>query len=604
MCWPTTASKKTDFEIIKLIRHLIERLYQRMGSCHLFSEVPRLHFYPADKRCSCGRETTVLKTSVKTIATLAIGEFRAAETQTSCQHCQQVYRSDELCALTPHRGKFGFDVIEYIGTALFIQCRNETDIQTELAMRNIPISASEIGFLGKRFIVYLLRAHIECQETLKHSMQSKGGYILHLDGTCEGDSPHLFSCIDEISNIVLGNRKMPTEDSHYIVPLLHTLKVAYGTPLALVHDMGSAILKAVSTVFPDIPDYLCHFHFLRDLGKDLFDVEYRAIRRITRSHNVRAKLSTVSKHLKAVISDDKSLMDSLEKYLKPKAITHTEEKLDPSVTAYLLVTWILESNSASNGFGFPFDQPHLEFYLRLQEAYPSLRRLKAKGVSGLPLTPLSRTLTDPALTNMVLRIQEKISIFEELRKSMRIACPENNQGLNDEGDKDIKTIEGRVKKFRRSAKIGALASSDTGYRKMVKQIDKYWGKLFADPIQVETPTGTLTIQPQRTNNIMEQSFRFLKRGARKKSGQHSLTKTLKGMLADTPLVRNLSNPDYMSILLKGKQDLASRFADIDIQQVHKEEKEYEKRWRKYPKRMTKLFKIPHLPQKLTKMMVN
>lgn len=111
-----------------------------MGSCHLFSEAPRLNFYPADKRCGCGRETTVLKTSVKTIATLDVGEFRAAETQTSCKHCQQVYRSDELRALTPHRGKFGFDAIEAIGRALFVRCRNETEIQAELAIRNIPVS--------------------------------------------------------------------------------------------------------------------------------------------------------------------------------------------------------------------------------------------------------------------------------------------------------------------------------------------------------------------------------------------------------------------------------------------------------------------------------
>ncbi len=66
-----------------------------------------------------------------------------------------------------------------------------------------------------------------------------------MDGTCEGDSPHLFSCIDEISNIVLGNKKMPTEDSQHIAPLLQSLKAAYGPPIALVHDMGGAILKAV-----------------------------------------------------------------------------------------------------------------------------------------------------------------------------------------------------------------------------------------------------------------------------------------------------------------------------------------------------------------------
>lgn len=571
-----------------------------MGSCFLFSETPRLSFYPANKQCDCGRETTILKTSSKTIATLDIGEFKAIETQNICKHCQQTDRSDELRCLTPHRGKFGFDVIEFIGRALFLRCRNETEIQSELALRNIPISVSEIGFLGKRFIVYLLLAHKECQKELKQIMQSKGGYILHMDGTCEGGSPHLFSCIDEISNIVLGNRKMPTEDSQYIIPLLQTLKTAYGTPIALVHDMGGAILKAVLAVFPDIPDYICHFHFLRDLGKDLFDFEYRTIRRMTRSYNVRVKLNKASKQLKADINNKKPLLDSLETYLKGKEIRDSEEKLDPRVMAYLLVTWVLEADSASNGFGFPFDQPHLEFYLRLQEAYPLLKQLKSRGVSGMPLVTLNKILMDSALTKMVLRIQEKILIFEALRKAMRIANPENRQGLNDEGDENIKTIKGRVKQFRHSAKIVALASSNTSYHKMVKQIDKYWDKLFADPIQVEIPTGTVTIQPQRTNNLMEQSFRFLKRDGRKKSGQHSLSKAFKGMLADTPLVRNLSNPEYMSVLLKGRKDLASRFADIDIQQVRKEEKDHEKRWQKYPKSMSKLFKIPHLPKILMK----
>lgn len=492
-------------------------------------------------------------------------------------------------------------MIEHIGKALFVHCRNESDIQTELATRNIPISLSEIAFLGKRFIVYLVLAHRESQEELKHSMDSKGGYILHMDGTCEGASPHLFSCIDAISNIVLGNRKMPTEDSQYIIPLLKNLKAAYGNPVALVHDMGRAILKAVLEVFPGVPDYICHFHFLRDLGKDLFEFEYRTIRRYTRSYNVRAKLNNVSKQLKAVIEEDQTLSDSLGAYLKCKDKKRSENTLDPTVTAYLLVVWVLESNSASNGFGFPFDQPRLDFYLRLHEAYPALKRLKKKGISVLPLTVLNRTLTDSALKILVSRIQEKISIFETLRETMRIADPENNQGLNDEGNDDIKTIERRVKIFRHSAKIVELASSDTSYHKMVKQIDKYWDKLFADPIEVETRIGKTSIQPQRTNNLMERSFRCLKQDGRKKSGQHCLSRTLKGMLADTPLVKNLSNPDYMAILLKGKKNLAKRFADIDVEHIRKEEQENEKRFRQYPKGMRKLFKIPHLPQKLVKM---
>ena len=467
-------------------------------------------------------------------------------------------------------------------------------------MRNVTISENEISFLGKRFIVCLLLAHQASHIELKHYLDLNGGYILHMDGTCEGNSPHLFSCIDGLSNIVLGNRKMPTENSQHIIPLLQHLKSDYGSPIACVHDMGNAILKSVEQIFPGIADFICHFHFLRDLGKDLFDFEYRTIRRYTRSYNVQARLKKCSKQLKKLIDDDQALSDCLALYLSHQTIQCTQEDFDPRLTTYILVSWILEYNSISNGLGFPFDRPHLEFYLRLKEAYPLLKQLKQKGVKTIPVDVISRTLTDRALQKLVQKIQEKTIIFDDLREAMRIASPDKNKGLNDKGDDDIKTIEKRVKQFRHSDQIIKLASSDTGYHKMVKQIDKYWDKLFADPIEIETPSGQLMIQPQRTNNLMEQSFRFLKRDRRKKSGQHSLTKTLKGMLADTPLVRNLSNPDYLRILLQGKETLAERFSEIDIQQVRKEEKDNERRWRKYPKRMCKLFKIPHLPQKILK----
>ncbi len=566
----------------------------------LFSQRPRLHFFPTTTRCQCGADLLLLKTQRKTLATLAIGQFEALETQRYCRRCDDIYRSEELRSLTPHRGQFGFDVIETIGKALFVHCRNELAVQADLAARNIPISTSEIGFLGKRFILYLALAHRECHAELKHYMDSKGGYILHLDGTCEGDSPRLFSCIDEISNIVLGNRKMPAEDSQHIIPLLRELKSAYGTPVALVHDMGSAILKAVATVFPSVPDYVCHFHFLRDLGKDLFEAEYRTIKRTTRSFRVKATLNNAEKALKAVIDDDVPLSENLQTYLNKTPPTDPQQVLSSWATAYLLVVWVLEASSASDGFGFPFDQPHLAFYQRLREAYPALKQLKAKGVSALPLTALQRVLADATLNTLVARIEQKITIFDTLRAAMRIAHPDSGRGLNDDGDGDIQTIERRVKTFRESEKIKTLSLNDISYQNMLKQIDKYWNKLFADPIQVDTLAGTVTIQPQRTNNLMEQSFRFLKRDGRKKNGQKALSKTLVAMLADTPLVRNLDNTDYMTILLQGKKNLAARFADIDIQQVRKQEQENNHRFRKYPKNMRRLFRVPHLPQKIMK----
>jgi hypothetical protein len=41
-------------------------------------------------------------------------------------------------------------------------------------------------------------------------------------------------------------------------------------------------------------------------------------------------------------------------------------------------------------------------------------------------------------------------------------------------------------------------------------------------------------------------------------------RALQTMLADTPLVKNLSNPHYMQILLDGRTSLEALFADLDI----------------------------------------
>ena len=101
--------------------------------------------------------------------------------------------------MVPPGARYAYDVIVYVGQALFVRCRNGKEIQHELGERNIHISRREIDHLGRRFIVYLALAHDQGQEQLKALMGSRGGYILHLDGTCEGDSPHLMTSIDEFS---------------------------------------------------------------------------------------------------------------------------------------------------------------------------------------------------------------------------------------------------------------------------------------------------------------------------------------------------------------------------------------------------------------------
>ena len=199
-------------------------------------------------------------------------------------------------------------------------------------------------------------------------------------------------------------------------------------------------------------------------------------------------------------------------------------------------------------------------------------------------------------------MEEKTQVFDQLRDAMRIAASNGKKGLNDDGDDvDIETIEEAVTLFRNSGKIKAAAEANVDYNKMVRQIDKYWEKLFADPIMVTTASGeTMFVQPQRTNNMLERFFRDLKRMYRSKSGTQSLNKVIKAMLADTPLVKNLSNRQYLKIILNGHDTLEERFAEINEKLVRQEMKKSES-LQGISARMKKVLRKPNLPSLLTKM---
>ncbi len=224
------------------------------------------------------------------MCTLDIGRFAARETILECTEDDTVYYSEEPQSIVPYRCTFGFDVMVYVGKALFVRCLGEQEIIKELQERNTPISDRGISYLGKKFIIYLAIAHRESREQLKEAMATKGGYILHLDGTCEQDSPHLITGLDGISEIVLDNIKLPSEKAEMLIPFLKGIKEQYGDPVALVRDMGKGISSAIEAVFPSTRDYICHYHFLRDIGKDLFEDEYRKIRNILKKHKIKPLL--------------------------------------------------------------------------------------------------------------------------------------------------------------------------------------------------------------------------------------------------------------------------------------------------------------------------
>ena len=251
-----------------------EQLARESSSAYLFAQRPTLPFRPAQSGCpECQAPLQVYKTQCRTIQSLHLGCFSAHQTLLHCPHCRNntIHAPEQLSRLTPCGCTFGYDVLVFVGKALFLRHRQTEEIVEELRTRHVRVSLSEVGYLARKFVVYLALAHRQSAPGLKETLHTQGGYILHLDGTCEGGGPMLMSSLDSLSEIVLGNVKVPSEKTEQIVPLLQEIKSRYGAPLAAVHDMGQGILAAIQEVFAGIPDFICHFHFLRDLGKDLLE---------------------------------------------------------------------------------------------------------------------------------------------------------------------------------------------------------------------------------------------------------------------------------------------------------------------------------------------
>ena len=570
----------------------------------LFPRPPVVRFRCETRTC-CGRsELTVLKTRRKTVQSLA-GPFVARETLLECGVCSKVHSSEELLRLVPARCNFAYDVLVFVGRALFLGHRTIQEVRDELAERNVAISRSEAAYLGRKFVLYTAAAHKRATPRISRAMNLSGGYVLHLDAAHETDAPVVFAGMDGLSKIVLASAKMPSESSEHIAPFLRALRESYGDPAACVHDMGKGICKAVADELPGVPDSICHWHFLADIGDDLLGDSYGSLRKSLRKHSASTRLSSLAREAKKELFADSAESRRLARAIGGAASPDGPELVEPALI-YSLSLWILQGKQCGDGRGFPFDRPLLEFserILRAKERLPEIKAPAKEGnFDGKFMKKFEDILFDAASDACFLKAVGELRwrgrIFDRLRRAMRFALPNEAGGLNENGENfDMRRVEESVSKFKNRIEKDGKLSSDRLIRKMIEQIDRYREKLFAAPVVVDTPNGKITVYPQRTNNILEQFFRGMRRAHRRKTGNDCMRREFRSMLADTPLIRNLENPEYMKILLDGKENLEELFAQLGESAIKDMEKSQVENSHILPGYAT-LAKLKELPEKI------
>ena len=536
-----------------------------------------LRFQPQFERCPrCGAVLKALKTVERHPCTLHLGHFTAHETVLGCGcvKATRSFRSGELAGLVAPGRRFGFDVMVHAGEAVLRRNLTAGGTVAELARMNVTLSESEVRELVARFAVSLGLAHAEAAPRLRAQMGQAGGYVLHLDSTCKGSSTHLMTGLDELSGFVLLNARIPSESEPEVGAVLRTVVQRFGVPLAVSCDMSKDILAAVASVLPEgMPVFICHFHFLRDLGKDLMAEPYATVRERLRHHGPKAELRRLQRGLREVVqSHSRELGQWIRAALAPDGQQGPVPALPHDVLLGALVSSLLDSEHRGGGYGFPFDRPHLQFFRQAQVVLMAARSIlrcvtmqpPQRQLFTLLATTLEPLCNDSALAQAAETVEYRAMEFDRLRTALRLAEADTQQGLNDDGaEVPMTVLRERVERFCQSVRNDDALRDRNEFRAMLQQIYRHRDRLFADPIQVQTTNGTRAIQPQRTNNILERFFRRLGSQVRKRTGQQPGEAFLNRLLPDFPLVANLDNPRYLALLLDGCASLSERLSRLD-----------------------------------------
>ena len=495
-------------------------------------------------------------------------------------HSIRVYRSRQLAQLVAPRQMYGFDVLTKIGTLRYLESRQRGEIQAYLDKNyDLHIPDGTIHELIVRFADTMAAIHEQHIDRLRRMLEASGGYVLHVDGTCEEGSQIHFVCLVGPGPIVLWSAKIASENAVEIRDVLRQVDNKFGRPTATMADLSGSIHKAVLEQWPKVPFFYCHWHFLADIGKDLWTESYKGLRERLRQMEIRAKLRRFSKKVDKTLGDQKTQARWICQHLETPAFWKTQGRpLKAAAMAAGMTEWILSASAEGDGRGFPFDLPHLSLYLRARRVRDILDKdilghLKGRTPHEEKLLMrlygiLDCFLKSTALQRTIQQVQEANTLFTRLRDALRLTAQGSVKGLNGTASfsspEQASQTEADVHRLRQDLYCERERQLSVTKRKgidiIVQHLDKYWDGLFGHCLKLGDPNRLVMVQ--RTNNISERFFRGVKRFIRRITGKKKLNREVNALGEQALLIFNLKTPAYVKLICGNLDNLAPAFAEL------------------------------------------
>ena len=196
---------------------------------------------------------------------------------TACPAHKKPYRPESEGSFALPRHEFGLDVIALIGRLRYAEHRSVPEIRTHLVGRKVSVSERAVTNLLDRYDE-LLAVSLTDDRRLKKLLAAQGRVILAIDGL-QPDVGHevLWVIRDCLSGEILLAKSLLSARQEDLATLLTQVKDACPVPVAgVVSDGQHSIRKAVAEVFPGIPYQLCHFHYLREAARPIYEADRHA----------------------------------------------------------------------------------------------------------------------------------------------------------------------------------------------------------------------------------------------------------------------------------------------------------------------------------------
>lgn len=317
---------------------------------------------PLSATClSCGNPAHVAYHTQRTVTTLT-GKSRLHLVvrrclSPECSRYHQPYRPEAEGAWALPHGEYGLDVIALVGFLRYRRHQSLTEIHQSLHERGLTIGERTVLNLLARY-EELVTLHMTDRERLQPLVRKQGSLMLAVDGL-KPDVGHevLWVVRDCLSGELLLARPLLSEREAELVTLLKEVQEAFAVPIrGVISDGQKSIRNAVATAFPGVPHQLCHFHYLREAAKPVYEA-------------------------------DRHAKKELKKQVRGIRPIEREVEQEGSEEGIITRKYCLAVRSALTDDGHPpLSAPGLKLYERLSLITASLERVAQKGGCHLPST--------------------------------------------------------------------------------------------------------------------------------------------------------------------------------------------------------------------------